>query len=110
MAEEVTNPIQAVPGEAAPEQAVPAAPAATAVPAASADPNTPPRKGSPLLVFLTVLLILVGIIDVILWGVAGYYFLRSAGNGTGGEQAQVTSIAGAPADAREAALDDFIRI
>lgn len=104
MAEE--TPVQTVPEQAVPaeESSVPAAAkviaaaeAATEAQAASAASNTP-RKGSSLLVFLTVLLILVGIIDVILWGVAGYYFIRSSGNGTGGAPAQTTSIVGAPAD------------
>jgi len=36
------------------------------------------RKGSPLLVFLTVLLVLVGIADAILWGIVACYFLRCA--------------------------------
>lgn len=104
MAEE--TPVQTVPAEdpSVPEAAkviaaaaeVPAgeALAAPAAPAAS----DPPRKGSSLLVFLTVLLVLVGIIDVILWGVAGYYLLRNSGNGSGGAPAQATSIVGAPAD------------
>lgn len=39
--------------------------------------TAPARKGSSLMIFLTVLLILVGITDLVLWGVAGYYFLRS---------------------------------
>ena len=34
------------------------------------------RDGSPLLVVLTVILILIGIIDVVLWGVVGYYALQ----------------------------------
>lgn len=63
MAEENNQPVQAVP--------VPEIP--RAAPAAS---DTSP-KGSPLLVFLTVLLTLVGITDLILWGVVGYYVLRS---------------------------------
>ena len=87
MAEETTNPEQAAPAEAVPEEA--AAPAAdpaaamAASPAAPAAPAAPDktRKGNSLLVFLTALLILVGVVDVVLWGVAGYYLLRNAGNG-----------------------------
>lgn len=52
-------------------------------------PETPraSQKGSPLLVVLTVLLILVGVVDVFLWGLAGYYVFRgtqqsAAPNGT----------------------------
>ena len=77
MAEETTNPVQTAPAEEAP----PAAPAAreavlTAAPTAPpARPDTAPRKGSPLLAFLTVLLILVGVADLALWGLAGFYFL-----------------------------------
>ncbi len=69
MAEEVTNPVQAVPVQEEPIQAVQAA---------QTEPDPPQKKkGSPLLVFLTVLLVLVGIADLGLWGLAGYYFLRS---------------------------------
>ena len=67
MTEETTNPAQTAPAEAA-EQAAAPEPAAASAPA---------RKGSSLMIFLTVLLILVGITDLVLWGVAGYYFLRS---------------------------------
>ena len=92
MAEEMTNSVETVPVEAEPAQAAPAAPPAT-VPEAvltaalSAPPATPEtkQKSSPLLVFLTVLLILVGIIDAMLWGVAGYYLLqKNVQIGTGG--------------------------
>lgn len=107
MAEE--TPVQTAPAEdpSVPEAAkviaaaeeVPAAEALEALEAPAAPAaSDPPRKGSSLLVFLTVLLILVGIIDVILWGVAGYYLLRNAGNGSGGAPVQTTSIVGAPAD------------
>lgn len=58
MAEEVTAPAQAAPSEAAPAPA----------------PDKP-RKDGPLLPILTALLIVVGIADVILWGVVGYYLL-----------------------------------
>lgn len=97
------TPVQTVPAEdpSVPEAAKVIA-AAAAVPAvealaAPAASNTP-RKGSSLLVFLTVLLILVGIVDVILWGVAGYYLLRGPGNGAGGASAQPTAMVAAPAD------------
>lgn len=105
MAEEMTNSVETVPVEAEPAQAAPAAPPAT-VPEAvltaalSAPPATPEtkQKSSPLLVFLTVLLILVGIIDAMLWGVAGYYLLqKNVQIGTGGGAAQSASSGGAPA-------------
>lgn len=105
MAEETNQPVQTVPAEdsSVPEAAkviaaagaIPAAAVGAAAAPASSDA---PRKGSSLLTFLTVLLILVGIIDVILWGVAGYYFLRNAGNGTGEAPVQAAAMAGAPAD------------
>lgn len=76
-----------------------AVPAVETVEALAAPPaSNTPRKGSSLLVFLTVLLILVGIVDVILWGVAGYYLLRDSGNGAGGAPAQTTAMVVAPAD------------
>ena len=100
MAEEMTNPVEAVPAAAEPAQAAPAsAPEAVLTAALTAAPAAPDtkKKGSPLLVFLTVLLILVGIIDVMLWGVAGYYLLqKNVQIGTGGAAAQSTSIGGAP--------------
>ena len=68
MAEETIQPVQEAPVQEAPTPEVP-----TETPEA---PKTK-RKGSPLLVVLTVLLVLVGITDLILWGVAGYYLLRS---------------------------------
>lgn len=86
MAEETTNPVQTAPEQAAP---APAAPAQYA----PAD-SQPAKKGSPLLGFLTVLLILVGIIDVILWGVAGYYLIQNAQNKGGGESVQSVSAGG----------------
>lgn len=95
------TPVQTVPAEdpSVPEAAKVIAAAVPAVEAlaAPAASNTP-RKGSSLLVFLTVLLILVGIVDVILWGVAGYYLLRGPGNGAGGASAQPTAMVVAPAD------------
>lgn len=72
MTEETANPVQTVPIEP--------------VPASSGSAE----KGSPLLVVLTVLLVLVGIADVILWGVVGYYLLENKTDG-GGEPAQVIS-------------------
>lgn len=68
MGEEATNPLQTAPEQVASVQTDPA----QAIPAAAPKPA---RKGGGLLVFLTVLLVLVGIADVILWSVAGYYFL-----------------------------------
>ncbi len=87
MAEETMQPAQEAP---VPEAPIPAVPAA----AASAAPDAPPRKGSPLLVFLTVLLILVGIADVVLWGVVGYYAIQNYQSGSGGDSVQVTGFAG----------------
>ena len=72
MTEETTNPAQTAPAEAAEPAA--AEQAAAPEPAAA---SAPARKGSSLMIFLTVLLILVGITDLVLWGVAGYCFLRS---------------------------------
>ena len=105
MAEEMTNSVETVPVEAEPAQAAPAAPPATApeavlTAALSAPPATPEtkQKSSPLLVFLTVLLILVGIIDAMLWGVAGYYLLqKNVQIGSGGGAVQSASSGGAPA-------------
>lgn len=108
MAEEMTNSVETVPVEAEPAQAAPAAPAAppatapeaVLTAALSAPPATPEtkQKSSPLLVFLTVLLILVGIIDAMLWGVAGYYLLqKNVQIGSGGGAAQSASSGGAPA-------------
>lgn len=68
MAEEATNPLQTAPEQAAPVQTDPA----QAIPEAAPKPA---RKGSPLLAVLTALLALVGVADVIFWGLAGYYFL-----------------------------------
>lgn len=65
MAEEATNPIQTVPVEA---ETIP-------VQAAPAEPEKP-KKGDPLLTVLTVLLVLVGVADLALWGLAVYYLLR----------------------------------
>ncbi len=77
MAEENKASIQVAPAE---EAAVQAAPVQTVPVREAARPEDagPSRKGSPLLVFLTVLLILIGIADVILWGVVGYYFLQGS--------------------------------
>lgn len=65
MAEETSTPVQTEPEQTAPEQTVPEQAAAP----------EPAKKGGGLLLFLTALLIAVGVADVILWGVAGYYFL-----------------------------------
>ena len=83
MTEETTNPAQTAPAEAAePAAAAGGRPSVcrAAEQAAAPEPaaaSAPARKGSSLMIFLTVLLILVGITDLVLWGVAGYYFLRS---------------------------------
>lgn len=110
MAEEATNPVQAEPAQAAaPVQTIPV----QTIPVQAA-PAEAPRKGSALVVFLTVLLVLVGIADVILWGIAGYYLLLNAADG-GGEPAQVVS--GEPAasdtgsgdEAKREALEAYLR-
>lgn len=59
------------------------------------------REGSPLLAFLIVLLILVGIADMILWGVVGYYFLQNDRNSSGGAPVQTTPAAVTPSGAEE---------
>lgn len=110
MAEEATNPVQAEPAQAAaPVQTIPV----QTIPVQAA-PAEAPRKGSALVVFLTVLLVLVGIADVILWGIAGYYLLLNAADG-GGEPARVVS--GEPAasdtgsgdEAKREALEAYLR-
>ena len=63
MAEETINPAETVPVQETPAQTAPAAADA-------------PQKGSPLLTVLTVLLVLVGVADLALWGLAVYYLLR----------------------------------
>lgn len=73
MAEEMTEPVQAVPEEEAPKQEDPkpeAPPQAVPVPA-----EKPKKKDGPALTVLTVLLVLVGVADLALWGLAGFYFL-----------------------------------
>ena len=72
MAEEMTEPVQAVPEEEAPKQETPkpeAPPQAAPVPA-----EKPKKKDGPALTVLTVLLVLVGAADLALWGLAGFYF------------------------------------
>ena len=79
MAEEMTEPVQAVPEEEAPKQEAPkqedpkpeAPPQAAPVPA-----EKPKKKDGPALTVLTVLLVLVGVADLALWGLAVYYLLR----------------------------------
>ena len=114
MAEEATNPVQAEPAQAAaPVQTIPV----QTIPVQAA-PAEAPRKGSALVVFLTVLLVLVGIADVILWGIAGYYLLLNAADGGGeparvvsGEPAQSASDTGTASDdgAKREALEAYIR-
>ena len=73
MAEEITEPVQAVPEEEAPKQEAPrpeAPPQAASAPAEKAK-----KKDGPALTVLTVLLVLVGVADLALWGLAGFYFL-----------------------------------
>jgi len=86
MAEETTNPVQTVPEQAAPPvQEVPPVPEAP----------QKPRESNALLIFLTVLLILVGIADLVLWSVAGYQFVRKAQFVGGREPVQSVSSGGA---------------
>ena len=90
MAEEMTTPVQGGPGEA---DAVPAAPAAAGPAAAPA--SAAPRQANqdrPLRPILTVFLIVVGIADVILWGIVGYYLLQNLQSG--GNSAWTISAAG----------------
>ena len=78
MAEEMTEPVQAVSEEEVPKQEAPkqedpkpeAPPQAAPVPA-----EKPKKKDGPALTVLTVLLVLVGVADLALWGLAGFYFL-----------------------------------
>lgn len=72
MAEEMTDPGQAVSDQAALAEAVVEQAAQTSAPAEKDE-----KKGSPALTVLTVLLVLVGVVDLALWGLAGYYFLQS---------------------------------
>lgn len=73
MAEEITESVQAVPEEEAPKQEAPR-PEAPAQ-AASAPAEKAKKKDGPALTVLTVLLVLVGVADLALWGLAGFYFL-----------------------------------
>ena len=78
MAEEMTEPVQAVPEEEAPKQEAPKQedPKPEAPPQAAPDPaEKPKKKDGPALTVLTVLLVLVGVADLALWGLAGFYFL-----------------------------------
>ncbi len=81
MAEEMTEPVQEAPEQAVPEQAAsgPAA-VAEAVVEQAARPPAPAekdqKKGGSALTVLTVLLVLVGVVDLALWGLAGFYFLQ----------------------------------
>ncbi|WP_295735258.1 hypothetical protein [uncultured Oscillibacter sp.] len=123
MAEEMTTSPQTVPAEAdsapaAPEAAVPAA--APAAAPASAAPRKP-KKDSPLLPVLTILLILVGIADAVLWGVVGYYLYQNAQRGDSSAPPQTALTDGTPAqsgsgddassddDAKREALEEYIR-
>ena len=105
MAEETTTPVQTAPdSEPVPEPAPAPTPDPIPAPVPEASgASGASRKGSPLLVFLTVLLILVGIADVILWGVVGYYFLQN--HQSGGEPAQAVSAAGGAAGEEGASGD-----
>ncbi len=87
MAEETTNPVQTAPEQAAPPDQTPPV---QAVPPAPAAPEKR-RESNALLIFLTVLLILVGIADLVLWSVAGYQLLRKAQFGGVSEPVQTVS-------------------
>lgn len=73
MAEEITESVQAVPEEEAPKQEAPR-PEGPAQ-AAPAPAEKAKKKEGPALTVLTVLLVLVGVADLALWGLAGFYFL-----------------------------------
>ena len=73
MAEEITESVQAVPEEEAPKQEAPR-PEGPAQ-AAPAPAEKAKKKDGPALTVLTVLLVLVGVADLALWGLAGFYFL-----------------------------------
>ena len=69
MAEETTStPVETVPEQAVPVQEIPMH--------TEPEPPEKARKGNPLLLALTVLLVVVGVVDLALWGLAGFYFLR----------------------------------
>lgn len=94
MAEEMTDPVREAPEQAPPTpepvHESPRRPVGAPAPVQPA----PARKGSPLLTFLTVLLVLVGVADAILWGVVGYHALRNYLDGNGGQPAQAVSAEG----------------
>ena len=78
MAEEMTEPVQAVPEEEAPKQEAPKQEDPKPEPppqAAPAPAEKAKKKDGPALTVLTVLLVLVGAADLALWGLAGFYFL-----------------------------------
>lgn len=64
-----------------------------------AAPKAPsiPRQRSPLLAFLIVLLVLVGIGDILLWGMAGYYFVQEIRDGHSAGITQSSASSGAAA-------------
>lgn len=72
-----------------------------------AEPS-PTRKGGPLLAFLIVCLVLVGILDLILWICIGYVLLAGPSSGSAGDPAPRASASGgavastAPADEEDA--------
>lgn len=125
MAEEMTTPPppQTVPAEADSAPAAPAAAVPAAAPAAAPASAAPrkPKKDSPLLPILTVFLIMVGIADAVLWGVAGYYFFQNSKSETpavqdvsaGGAPAQNTASGGGETsdddEAKREALEAYIR-
>lgn len=76
------------------------APAAEIAPAPR--PAPPARKGSPLVTVLTVLLILVGIADLFLWGLAGYYLLQSTRSQPSGGDVQSVPAGGTTAQSPSA--------
>lgn len=76
---------------------------APAVETAPAERPAPPaRKGSPLVTVLTVLLILVGIADLFLWGLAGYYLLQGPQTPSGGGTVQSAPAGGTSAQSAPA--------
>lgn len=97
MAEETIQSVETQPAPAEVPQFSPAEPASQ---------DKPARQGNGLLIFLTVLLVLVGIADAILWGLVGYCALQSYLNGDGGEPVQIVSSDGGSAQSASGGAAD----
>lgn len=72
-------------------------------PAAPPPAAGPAPKGGPLLAILTVLLILIGIADLFLWGLAGYYLIQSTRSQPSGGTVQSAPAGGTTAQSLSAA-------